>query len=109
MEQGSHAVIATGGKQYLVTPGQVVRVEKLPGDAGTSVSFTDVLLAVNGTTVKIGRPMLSGASVTATIVRQGRADKVTGVRFKPKKRQHAKFGHRQHFTEVRIDAVTGVG
>lgn len=101
------AVIATGGKQYLVSPGDVVRVEKLDGDVGASISFPDVLLTVKGEAVSVGQPTVSGAHVQATIVKHGRADKVVGVRFKPKKRQHTAFGHRQHYTDVKIEAVTG--
>lgn len=99
------AVIATGGKQYLVTPGAAVRVEKLAGDVGDRVTFSEVLLLSRGTDVVIERESMSKALVTGTILRHGRRDKVVGVHFKAKKRQHSKFGHRQHFTEVRIDAI----
>ncbi len=99
------AVIATGGKQYLVRPGDVVRVEKLAGDEGAPVTFSDVLLVVNGTDVAIGTPTVPRAAVRGSIVKHGRADKVVGVKFKAKKRYKRTFGHRQHFTEVRIDTI----
>jgi large subunit ribosomal protein L21 len=99
------AVIATGGKQYLVKPGEVVRIEKLSGDGDAPVSFSDVLLVVRGQNVQVGTPTVSGVTVRGSIVKQGRADKVVGVKFKPKKRQKMAFGHRQHFTEVKIDSI----
>lgn len=100
------AVIATGGKQLLVRPGDTVRIEKLPGDPASPVTFSAVLLVVNGENVRVGNPTVAGVSVTGTVVSQGRHKKVVGVKFKPKKRYRRKFGHRQHFTEVRIDTIS---
>lgn len=99
------AVIATGGKQYLVRPGQTIRVETLAGEPSSPVTFSDVLLVVNGEDVRVGTPLVQGASVAGMIVKHGRQKKVVGVKFKPKKRYRKKFGHRQHFTEVRIDTI----
>lgn len=99
------AIIATGGKQVLVRPGQTIRVEKLSGDPASPVSFPEVLLVAKGEDVRVGTPTVSGATVTGTIVEHGRHKKVVGVKFKAKKRYRRKFGHRQHYTEVRIGAI----
>lgn len=99
------AVIATGGKQLLVRPGDTVHIEKLPGDPTSPVTFSEVLLVVSGENVQVGKPTVAGASVTGTILAQGRHQKVVGVKFKPKKRYRRKFGHRQRFTEVRIESI----
>lgn len=101
----SYAVIKTGGKQYLVTEGQRLRVEKLPGKAGEAISFSDVLLTVDGKDVVVGTPLVAKASVEAKIVRQGQAKKVTGVKMKAKKRYRRYFGHRQQFTEVVVGKI----
>lgn len=105
--QEDFAVIATGGKQLLVRPGATIRVEKLVGEPNSPVTFGDVLLVVQGEQVSVGAPTVSGASVAGTIVRHGRTDKVVGVKFKAKKRYRRKFGHRQHFTEVKIETIRG--
>lgn len=99
------AVVKTGGKQYLVTEGQTLKVEKLPGEEGKSVSFDYVLLAATPKTTVIGTPRVKGAKVEAKIVRQGRAKKVVGVKMKAKKRYRRYFGHRQPFTEVEIKKI----
>ncbi len=97
------AVIATGGKQYVVKEGQTLVVEKL-GAAG-SVSF-DALL-IGGDAVKLGTPNVSGAKVTATVLGQGKADKVIIRKFKAKVRYRRKRGHRQQFSKVRIEKIEG--
>lgn len=99
------AVIGTGGKQYLVRPGDTVRVEKIDGEPASPVTFTDVLLLTGGEETKVGQPTVPGTSVTGTIVKHGRHRKVVGVKFKAKKRYRRKFGHRQHYTEVRIEEI----
>lgn len=103
-EVGMYAVIKTGGKQYRVAPGQNLRVEKLPGNPGDKVAFDEVLL-VGGDKVKIGQPIVAGAKVEATIVAQDRAKKVIVFKFKRRKNFRRKKGHRQLFTELRIEAV----
>ncbi len=103
--QETLAVMVTGGKQCLVRLGDVIRVEKLSGVAGTTLMFPEVLLLVEGDAISVGQPVVAGASVTATILRQGRADKVVGVKFKPKKRQKKSFGHRQAYTEIKIERI----
>ncbi len=99
------AVIATGGKQYLVRPGETIKVETLTGEPNASVTFGDVLLTANGNDVRVGTPTVAGATVTGTILSHGRHDKVIGIKFKAKKRYRKKFGHRQHYTEIKIVAI----
>ena len=97
------AVIETGGKQYKVAPNDVIRVEKLPGAAGDTVTFDRVLM-LDG---KVGAPVVAGASVTGTVVEQARSDKV--IVFKKRRRQNSrrKNGHRQSLTVVRITGIAG--
>lgn len=99
------AVITTGGKQYVVTPGSTIRVEKFDGEEGSTITFPEVLLVSTDANVTVGTPTVSGAKVTGKIVKHGRADKVVGVKFKAKKRQHMRFGHRQHYTEIQIESI----
>jgi large subunit ribosomal protein L21 len=102
--QASFAVIETGGKQYLVSEGDTVRVEKLQGEhkEGDKVTFDKVLLTDNGSTTQIGEPYLTGAKVTAEITKIGRAAKVTVIKYKAKSNYFKKRGHRQPFFEVKI-------
>ncbi|MCB2188609.1 MAG: 50S ribosomal protein L21 [Deltaproteobacteria bacterium] len=99
-----YAVIASGGKQYKVEPGQVLRLEKLPAEVGEKISLAPVLLVGGEGEIKVGQPHLEG-SVAATVIEQGKAKKVTV--FKKKRRQgyRLKRGHRQPFTAVRIEAI----
>lgn len=99
------AIIKTGGKQYRALEGEKLRVEKLEGEAGDTVTFSDVLLVGDEESVKVGTPFVSKASVSAKIVEQGRADKVWGIKHKPKKRYKMKFGHRQSYTEVEVTKI----
>jgi large subunit ribosomal protein L21 len=102
-----YAVIKTGGKQYRVSQGQRLRVEKLPGDPGTKVTFGEVLL-VGGDSPKVGRPLVDGASVTATIVAQDKGKKIIVIKFRRRKNYRRKYGHRQLFTELNIDAIASL-
>jgi large subunit ribosomal protein L21 len=95
------AVIRTGGKQYRVTTGDVLDVERLPGDAGAAITFGEVLMAGS----KVGAPTLSGASVTAEIVAQTRTAKIVAFKKKRRKNTHRKRGHRQHLTRVKITEI----
>ena len=99
------AVIKTGGKQYLVSPGQKVKIEKLEKKEGDEVIFDEVLLLDNDGKLEIGSPTIKGVKVTGKIVSQGKADKVISLRYKAKKRERTKRGHRQKFTEVEITAI----
>jgi large subunit ribosomal protein L21 len=100
-----YAVIKTGGKQYRVEQGATLAVERLDGDPGTSVTFEEVLLVGSDNVTRLGRPTVAGASVSATIVEQGRARKVVVFKFRRRKNYKRKKGHRQYFTRVRIDAI----
>ena len=95
------AVIRTGGKQYRVATGDVLEIERLPGEAGASVTFAEVLMAGG----KVGAPLLSGASVKGEIVAQERADKVVAFKKKRRKNTHRKRGHRQSFTKVKVTEI----
>jgi large subunit ribosomal protein L21 len=100
------AVIKTGGKQYIVTPGQKLKVEKLEGEAGASIKFDQVLLVENDAKkVEVGQPTVKGAAVAAKIVSQTKGPKVIAYKYKPKKRYHLKKGHRQQLTEVEITGI----
>ncbi len=99
------AVIKTGGKQYVVHEGDIMVVDRMPGEAGESVTFSEVLLSADGETVQVGAPLVSGVSVQGTIVEQGRLPKVTGVKMKAKKRNMKYFGHKQHITQVEIESI----
>ncbi|MBL8783586.1 MAG: 50S ribosomal protein L21 [Deltaproteobacteria bacterium] len=100
-----YAVIKTGGKQYRVEQGDTLAIERLEGDTGTQVSFGEVLLVGSDNETKIGRPLLAGASVTGTIVEQGRAKKIIVFKFRRRKNYKRKKGHRQYFTRVRIESI----
>ena len=102
------AVMKTGGKQYVVREGDTLAVEKIDGAPETTVSFDEVLLVAtgkDGAAVTVGAPLVDGARVEATVVEQTRAAKVTGVKYKPKKRTRLRFGHRQPQTLVRITKI----
>lgn len=100
-----YAVIRTGGKQYRVAEGQKLRVEKLAGNTGDKITFSEVLL-VGGDTPKIGRPLVSGASVAAEITAQDRGKKIVVFKFKRRKNYRRKSGHRQPYTELKITGIT---
>ena len=104
---GSFAVIATGGKQYLVRAGDTITIEKLPAElvAGDSVVFDQVLLVDDGSTTKIGTPNISGATVSAEFVGAGRAQKIDVIKYLQKSRYYKKRGHRQPFAKVKITAI----
>lgn len=100
------AVVRTGGKQYRVATGDVVRVEKLAGDVGKTVEISDVLLVAGDGDVRVGLPRVEGAKVTAEIVEQGRARKVIIYKYKRRKRYRRKQGHRQRFTALRVKSIS---
>ncbi|MEK7164385.1 MAG: 50S ribosomal protein L21 [Patescibacteria group bacterium] len=101
------AVIKTGGKQYQVKAGDKLRIEKIETAKDGKVIFDQVLLVSDpaGQDVKLGTPLVAGAKVEATVLEQGRADKITVVKFKPKVRYRRKLGHRQPFTAIQIDKI----
>jgi len=100
------AVIKTGGKQYIVSPGQKLKVEKLAGEEGAELKFGEVLLVEgDDKKVAVGQPTVDGATVAAKITAQTKGPKVIAYKYKPKKRYHCKKGHRQQLTEVEITAI----
>lgn len=101
-----YAVIRTGGKQYRVAEGDRLRVEKLPGEPGSKISFDEVLM-IGGEKVAVGAPLVKGAKVSAEIVAQERAKKVIVFKFRRRKNYRRKRGHRQPFTELKITGITG--
>lgn len=100
-----YAIIETGGKQYRVAEGQLLKVEKLDADAGQAVDFDRVLVVGEGESMKIGAPVVAGAKVKAEIVKHGRADKIRMIKFRRRKHHMKHQGHRQYFTEVKITKV----
>ncbi|MEK9134818.1 MAG: 50S ribosomal protein L21 [Patescibacteria group bacterium] len=99
------AVIKTGGKQYIVKPGEKVKIEKLEIEDGKEVIFDEVLLLEKDDKLEIGSPTVKGAKVTGKVLSQGKAKKVIIFKYKAKKRYHLKKGHRQQFTEVEIKTI----
>jgi len=102
-----YAVVSTGGKQYKVSEGDVLRVEKLPGEVGDTVSFDEVLLFSDGENVTLGQPVLDEVAVKGRIVEQGKAKKILVFKYKRRKRYRRKQGHRQPYTAVKIDSIEG--
>ena len=100
-----HAVFQSGGKQYRVAPGDSVMVEKVPGNAGDSVTFDRIILTSDGEQVSVGKPYLDNAKVEGRITRQGKARKVIAFKFKRRKGFRKKIGHRQQFTQVKIENI----
>ncbi len=101
-----YAIVRTGGKQYRVTEGQTLEVEKLPGATGDSIELTDVLMLADGEDVKVGTPFVQGASVQAKITGQRKGRKVRVFRYKPKKRVRVRRGHRQNHTRLLVEGIT---
>jgi len=101
----SYAVIKTGGKQYRVQQGDVLRVELLAAEAGATVTFDQVLLLGDGEAISVGTPLVEGATVSATIRKHGRADKIRIIKFRRRKHYKRQQGHRQHFSEVEITGI----
>ena len=102
-----YAVIRSGGKQYRVESGKQVRVETLAADVGASVAFEEVLLVGAGDAVKVGAPLVAGARVEGTVVAHGRGDKVKIFKLRRRKHYQKTQGHRQNYTDVRIDDIQG--
>lgn len=100
-----YAVVRTGGKQYRVEPGTAVRVEKLAGEVGDTVTLDEVLLVGEDDGAKIGTPLVSGAKVSGTITAQARGPKITIFKMKRRKGYRRKAGHRQAYTEIRVDGI----
>ena len=100
-----YAVIKTGGKQYKVTVGEKIKVEQIPAELDSQIVLEEVLMVADGDNVQIGAPLVAGAKVTATVVSHGRHDKVRIFKMRRRKHYQKRQGHRQNFTEIRIDAI----
>ena len=101
-----YAVIKTGGKQYRVAAGEKLKIEQIPADVGAEISLDQILMVGEGESVKIGTPLLSGASVKATVLAQGRHKKVSIFKMRRRKHYQKHQGHRQNYTEIRIDGIS---
>ncbi len=104
-----YAVIKTGGKQYKVSEGDILRVEKLEAEEGAAVKLDDVLMLGNGDDITVGSPMIEGAHVSATVKGQGRGKKITIIKFKRRKHYRRQAGHRQSYTELEITGISATG
>jgi len=102
-----YAVIKTGGKQYRVIAGEKLKIEQIPADIGSEIVLDQVLMIGNGETISVGTPMVAGAAVKATVVSHGRGEKVHIFKMRRRKHYQKRQGHRQNFTEIRIDGITG--
>jgi large subunit ribosomal protein L21 len=100
-----YAVVRTGGKQVRVTPGHAVRVEKLPGEVGEPVELDQVLLVGGNGETRVGTPLVEGVKVVGTITDQGRGPKIIVFKMKRRKGYRRKMGHRQDYTEIRVDSI----
>ena len=100
------AIIVTGGKQYVVNEGDTLFIEKLPVEAGDAVTFDQVLAIVDGENTKFGTPVVEGAKVEATVVKNGKGKKVRVYKYKAKKGYHKRHGHRQPYTKVEIGKIS---
>ena len=101
-----YAIVKTGGHQYKVAPGDTIEVEKLDGEPGANIELGEVLMFNNGDDVQIGAPFISGAKVLARVVSQGKGQKLTVFKYKPKKRYRRKTGHRQSLTRLHITEIS---
>lgn len=100
-----NAIIETGGKQYKVSEGDVIFIEKLFVEANDSIDFDKVISVIDGENISVGSPYVAGACVKATVLKNGKSKKITVFTYKPKKDSRRKIGHRQHYTQVRIESI----
>ena len=101
-----YAVIKTGGKQYRVVAGEKLKIEQIPADVGAEINLDQILMVGEGESVQIGAPLIAGASVKATVLSQGRHDKVKIFKMRRRKHYQKHQGHRQNYTEIRIDGIS---
>ena len=101
-----HAIIETGGKQYKVAEGDTLFIEKLPNEAGDTVTFDKVLAVIDGDKITVGTPVVEGARVDASVVKNGKGKKILVFKYKPKKGYRKRQGHRQPYTKVTIGAIS---
>ena len=101
-----YAVFKSGGKQHRVEEGQTIKLEKLPVDVGANIEFDEVLMVANGDDIKVGAPLIKGATIKATVLSQGRHKKIKIIKFRRRKHYDKQAGHRQDFTEVQIEKIS---
>ena len=101
-----YAVIKSGGKQYRVAPGQVLKLETLPGAVGDEIKFAEVLMVADSDNIVVGTPHVANATVSAEVISHGRHDKIRIIKFRRRKHHRKQMGHRQNYTEVKIIAIT---
>ena len=106
VENVMHAIIETGGKQYKVAEGDTLFIEKLPNEAGDNVTFDKVLAVIDGDKITVGTPVVEGAKVDASVVKNGKGKKILVFKYKPKKGYRKRQGHRQPYTKVTIGAIS---
>jgi len=104
-----YAVIASGGKQYRVSEGQVLKLETLPGEVGARVEFDHVMLIADGADINVGAPFIAGAKVAGEVVEHGRGDKIRIIKFRRRKHHMKHMGHRQNYTAVKITEIGSSG
>jgi len=102
-----YAVVKTGGKQYKVAPGENLKVEQIPADVGAEVILNQVLLVGEGEAVRLGQPTVAGATVKATVIAHGRGEKIRIFKMRRRKHYQKHQGHRQNYTELRIESIVG--
>ena len=102
-----YAVVKTGGKQYKVAPGENLKVEQIPADVGAEVILDQVLLVGEGEAVRLGQPTVAGATVKATVIAHGRGEKIRIFKMRRRKHYQKHQGHRQNYTELKIDSIVG--
>ena len=102
-----YAVVKTGGKQYKVAPGEKLKIEQIPADVGAEVILDQVLLVSEGEAVRLGQPTVAGATVKATVVAHGRGEKIRIFKMRRRKHYQKHQGHRQNYTELRIESIVG--
>ena len=100
-----YAIVKTGGKQYRVTEGYTLAVEKLEGELNSTIELTEVLMVSGDAGLQVGKPTVDGAKVIATIVEHGKNKKINGFTYKPKKNEHRRYGHRQKHTKIKIVSI----
>jgi len=100
-----YAVFKTGGKQYRASTGDVIKVEKIEAEKGATIELDQVLMVGEGEDIKVGTPFLEGGKVTATVLDQGRGDKIKVIKFKRRKNYRRQMGHRQYFTQIEITGI----
>lgn len=102
-----YAVIKSGGKQYRVTEGQTLKLEKLPAAVGEALALNPVLMVVDGAHVRVGKPAVEGVNVTVEVLSHGRHKKINIVKFRRRKHHRKQMGHRQYYTEVKVTGIAG--